>query len=222
MACDEKVAENERSKVNPILWASRKIQKVAVSTLSAEATSLAGSVDTLAWVRLFWAWMMDHRCEWKLGEETLSKLPPAFSALKDDILESPNATLCKTHQMLEMIPTEQAVVPTDCKSLFDLISKTAAPSCSEFRTVLQAKLIKEHLGTGVLLRWVPSGAQLADALTKIMDNTVLREILKLGTYKLNDEQEILKHRADIRTRVKWLRENSQEKPSRPDCVGEQS
>ena len=98
MACDEKVAENERSKVNPILWASRKIQTVAVSTLSAEAMSLAGSVDALAWVRLFWAWMMYHRCEWKLGEETLSKLPPAFSALKDDILESPNATLCKTHQ----------------------------------------------------------------------------------------------------------------------------
>ena len=118
--------------------------------------------------------------------------------------------------ILEKIPTEQAVVATDCKSLFDLISKTAAPSCSEFRTVLQAKLIKEHLGTGVLLRWVPSGAQLADSLTKIMDNTVLREILKLGTYKLNDEQEMLNHRADIRTRVKWLRENSQEKPSRDD------
>ena len=37
-----------------MVWHSKKIQKVAVSTLSAEAMALAGAVDMLSWVRLFW------------------------------------------------------------------------------------------------------------------------------------------------------------------------
>ena len=47
MACQKELEKNLPSKVNPIVWASCKIQKVAVSTLSAEAMSLAGAIDTL-------------------------------------------------------------------------------------------------------------------------------------------------------------------------------
>ena len=92
--------------------------------------------------------------------------------------------------------------------------------------MLQAKLIKEHLQHGVKIRWVPSGAQIADALTKVMDNTMLRTCLQKGFYSLHDEQEILKARSDSRTRIKWLQAQAQgsqnqssaslmEKPSRP-------
>ena len=57
---------------------------------------------------------------------------------------------------------------------------------------------------------------MADALTKVVDATVLREFLRVGRDKLFDENEILKSRADARTRVKWLHETTpQEKPSRP-------
>ena len=70
--------------------------------------------------------------------------------------------------------------------------------------MLQAKLIREHLAAGVLVRWVPTGAQMADSLTKIMDSTVLRECLRLGRYRLNDEAQVLKTRADSKTRLKWL------------------
>ena len=41
-----------------------------------------------------------------------------------------------------------------------------------------------------------------------MGNTVLREILSMGLYKLQDEEELLKARADSRTRKKWLRSNA--------------
>ena len=34
-----------------------------------------------------------------------------------------------------------------------------------------------------------------------MVNTVLREILRIGPYKLQDEEELLKARADTRTRI---------------------
>ena len=94
---------------------------------------------------------------------------------------------------------------TDCKSLFDLVSRTAPPACQEFRTLLQARLIKEHLATGVIARWVPSSAQVADCLTKVMDTTTLREIMHIGRYQLKDEEEILRHRSDRKARLKWIR-----------------
>ena len=50
----------------------------------------------------------------------------------------------------------------------------------------------------------PSAAQVADALTKVMDNTMLRTCLQQGHYSLHDEHEILKARSDARTRIKWL------------------
>jgi hypothetical protein len=61
------------------------------------------------------------------------------------------------------------------------------------------------LDEGVSLRWVHSGAQLADALTKVMENAFLRETLKIGQYRLHDELEVLKNRASSRNRLKWLK-----------------
>ena len=57
---------------------------------------------------------------------------------------------------------------------------------------------------GIKIRWVPSGAQIADSLTKVMDNTILRTCLQKGFYSLHDEQEILKARSDSRSRLQWL------------------
>ena len=206
MTAHKCIGENQSSPVNPILWSSRKIQKVAVSTLSAEAMAMAGAVDTLAWARLFWAWLIDHACQWQLGDQALLKLPPAFTAIKDeDNDDEPNESLMRTHEISKKISLADSIISTDCKSLYDIISRTAQPACSEFRTLLQAKLIREHLATGVMVRWVPTGAQMADSLTKIMDSTVLRECLRLGHYRLQDEAQVLKTRADAKTRIRWLR-----------------
>lgn len=210
MACHQQIGQNKRSDVSPMIWHSRKIQKVAVSTLSAEAMSLAGAVDVLSWIRLYWGWLQDTTLPWKQADQTLLKLPHAFAALipveEDDAYTPPE----KVQNMLKTLPkTSEAIITTDCKSLYDLISRTAPPSCSEFRTQLQAKLIKEHLQNGIQIRWVPSGAQVADSLTKIMDNTMLRECLRLGKYSLHDEAEILKARSDSRARLQWIRNGSE-------------
>ena len=210
MACDEKIQNNKQSVVNPIVWHSKKIQKVAVSTLSAEAMALAGSVDVLSWIRLYWGWLMNTNLPWKLADETLFKLPPAFAAIPptegDQSCVTPPADLQK---LLPTLPKSQSsLITTDCKSLYDMISRTAPPACQEFRTQLQAKLIKGHLRNGIVIRWVPSGAQMADALTKVMDGATLRECIALGRYCLKDESEILKARSDSRARVQWLRQNA--------------
>lgn len=66
------------------------------------------------------------------------------------------------------------------------------------------------LAEGVRLQWVHSGAQLADALTKEMECSFLRRTLHLGKYKLFDQDQILKERANARYRIKWL-QNEQNK-----------
>ena len=209
MACHKDIGENKSSAVNPVVWHSKKIQKVVVSTLSAEAMSLAGAVDVLTWIRLFWAWLRDGKCQWQLADETLLKLPPAFAAIppgEDTPTPQPPINIHKVPSFKNN--NHQDIITTDCKSLYDLISRHAPPSCQEFRTQLQAKLIKEHLNNGIMIRWVPSQAQLADALTKIMDASVLRECMALGRYSLHDESQILRARSDSRAKMQWLRHMS--------------
>ena len=205
MAAHKGIGNNQRSSINPIIWHSKKIQKVAVSTLSAEAMALAGAEDILTWVRLFWAWICNTGCDWKRADKTLLQLPPAFSALtpeEESITTQPPDNV--TQLVKQLSKDQSSMITTDCKSLFDLISRTAPPACTEFRTLLQAKLIKEHIHNGIMIRWVPSAAQIADALTKVMDNTILRTCLRQGFYSLHDEDEILKARSDARSRLKWM------------------
>ncbi|CAL1155944.1 unnamed protein product, partial [Cladocopium goreaui] len=89
-----------------------------------------------------------------------------------------------------------ATVATDCKSVYDLSTKTSTPSCSEYRTTLECLLIRERLRENCGLRWVNSRAMLADCLTKSMDGDALRQALMIGQYALFDEHEVLKERAD--------------------------
>ena len=213
MAAHKDIGENKVSPVNPILWHSKKIQKVAVSTLSAEAMALAGTVDMLSWVRLYWAWINDVACPWRKADELLLRLPPAFSALppqKNDENDQWSPPDELREDLKNLPPKTDSIVATDCKSLYDLVSRTAPPACQEFRTQLQAKLIKEHINNGIQIRWVPSGAQVADSLTKMMDNTMIRECLRQGRYALHDEHEILRSRSDNRARLQWFRQQNTE------------
>ena len=189
VATHKNIDQNISCPISPLGWGSKKIQKVVTSTLAAETMSLSSSLDMLSWIRLYWAWVYHPNDAWKHPTETLESLPPAVAT----------ATLDKP-----LIPSSLAA--TDCKSLYDLVTRTAPPNCQEFRTQLQTRAIKEQLAEGVRLRWVHSGAQLADALTKVMESHFLRETLRVGRYKLNDETEVLRDRACTKTRLKWLRE----------------
>ena len=183
----EEIQQNIQCPISPLSWGTRKIQKVVTSTLAAETVSLAAAVDQLGWLRLFWSWLFNPKTEWRKPENTLPKLTPAIS-----------------------VPTLKAadLAITDCKSLFDLTTRTAVPSCAEFRVQLMARSIRASLDEGIFLRWVHSGAQLADALTKAMESSFLRATLRQGTYRLCDEQATLKARAKARDRIKWLKEPS--------------
>ena len=175
---------------SPLIWGSKKTQKVVTNTLSAETISMASALDQLSWLRLYWKWLHDPRTQWHRPEDALPKVEPAISV----------ATL----------PTADDLAVTDCKSLHDLITRTAPPQCSEFRVQLVARAIKETLREGINLRWAHTGAQLANALTKAMEARFLRETFKHGSYRLCDEQSTLKERAKTRDRIKWLKEQNPE------------
>ena len=183
----KEMANNSTCVISPLSWGSRKIQKVVVSTLAAETMALTSTLDHLSWLRLYWGWFLDHKCQWRKPQDSLSQLPSSYTAV--------------TYP-------QEAIAATDCKSLYDLVTRTAPPNCQEFRTQLHAKAIKEMIAEGVSLKWVHSGAQLADALTKSMEASFLRETLKSGTYRLHDENAVLKARSHLQTRLKWLREAS--------------
>jgi hypothetical protein len=179
------ISNNCQCPISPITWGCRKIQKVVTSTLSAETMALASTLDHLSWLRLFWAWIHNSQTQWKKPEDMLPKLEPAIS--------------------VPTKPEESDLAVTDCKSLYDLVTRTATPACAEFRVQLVARAIKESLREGTIVRWVHGGAQLADALTKAMESHFLRETLKLGSYRLCDETATLKERAKTKDRLRWLR-----------------
>ena len=132
--------------------------------------------------------MLNPKTEWRKPTETLKNLPSAVTT-----------TTFRSHDN-----DTQSVAATDCKSLYDLVTRTAPPQCAEFRTQLAARSIKDMLAEGISLRWVHSGAQLADCLTKSMEASFMRETLRVGHYRLHDEGEVLKDRANARNRIKWL------------------
>ena len=98
----------------------------------------------------------------------------------------------------------EALIITDCKSLFDLVTRTAMPACEEFRTTLEVLLIKQRCSENTTFRWVPTTLMLADCLTKGMDSTFLRAVLARGRFKLHDEAHTLEKTAHRKMVLQWL------------------
>jgi hypothetical protein len=106
-----------------------------------------------------------------------------------------------------------ATIVTDCKSLYDLVSRTAMPSCEEFRTTLEVLLIRERCQEHCHFRWIPTALQVADALTKPMDPILLRQVLSSGCFQLYDECDSLERNAHKKQAVRWYKEQT-DNPSR--------
>ena len=191
LSTHQDITRNQSCPISPLSWGTKKIQRIVTSTLSAETSALSSTLDQLTWMRLYWAWILNPNTAWQKPEEA-KNLPPAITL--------------PTYKV-----NDQDLAITDCKSLYDLTTRTAIPNCQEFRTQLLARSIKDIMSEGIRLHWVHSGAQLADALTKVMEANFLRETLRNGRYCLHDSEEVLKNRASNRNRLKWLRTATDQK-----------
>ncbi|CAE7252108.1 GIP [Symbiodinium sp. CCMP2592] len=97
-----------------------------------------------------------------------------------------------------------ATIVTDCKSLYDLVTRTALPSCEEHRTTLEVLLIRQRCQEHCAFRWVPISLMLADSLTKVMNTELLRRVLSLGRFKLRDANGSLDKASHRRQAIEWL------------------
>ena len=99
---------------------------------------------------------------------------------------------------------QKGLMITDCKSLYDLITKNAVPNCQEWRTTIEVMLLKEQSKEHTICRWVSTAIMLADCLTKPMDATFLRTVLQLGKFRIYDEDLTLKQNATRKYGVTWV------------------
>ena len=58
---------------SPIVWYSKKIDRVVASTLAAETYALSHAVDLVDWIRLSWAWIKNPTINWQNPEKGLGK-----------------------------------------------------------------------------------------------------------------------------------------------------
>ena len=70
------------------------------------------------------------------------------------------------------------MVAADGKSLFGLVSRTAHPTCQEFGTLLQTKLVKLKLE--LQFAGFRPRRKNTDSFARITDTSILREVLKVG------------------------------------------
>ena len=90
------------------------------------------------------------------------------------------------------------VCVTDCKSLYDHLSAVGSPSTlHDKRSAIDVLIIRESMKkTGCVIRWAPTGLQLADGHTKDKGEAVecLRRSLRSGSYMLRCEEQVMQER----------------------------
>ena len=98
----------------------------------------------------------------------------------------------------------KALLITDCKSLYDLVNKLAVPNCEEWRTTVEVMLIKQQAEGHSQCRWISTAIMLADCLTKPMESSFLRTVLRLGKFRIFDEQQTLQNNSHSKIAAKWV------------------
>jgi hypothetical protein len=98
----------------------------------------------------------------------------------------------------------KALLITDCTSLFGLVSKLATPHCQEWRATMEGMLIKQQSEGHTQCRWISTAIMLADCLTKPMDASFLRTVLRLGHFRAFDEDQTLKNNTHKKMASRWM------------------
>ena len=117
-------------------------------------------------------------------------------------IKDPNFAWARPAQSLKNEP--KGIMITDCKSLFDLVTKNAVPNCQEWRTTIEVMLLKEQSKDHTVCRWISTAIMIPDCLTKPMDSTFMRTVLQLVKFRIYDEEFTLKQNANRKYGVTWV------------------
>eukprot|EP00435_Cladocopium_sp_Y103_P048172 s436_g14.t1 len=118
------------------------------------------------------------------------------------VIQSPSFRWQEPETSLKSLP--KALLITDCKSLYDLMTKVATPNCQEWRTTIEVMLIRQQAADHASCRWISTAIMLADTLTKPMDSTFMRSVLSLGRFRIYDELQSLQQNANKKYGKTWM------------------
>ncbi|CAE7201713.1 RE1, partial [Symbiodinium sp. KB8] len=140
-------------KVNPITWRSGRLHRVARSSLSAETQSLADLDGELMFARLTWGELLGHRVSLPEKDLTIREVP--------------------------------AIMGKDARALYDALERgdltisNMKDKYSALETLALAQSIAQQVTS---LQWTDSDHQLADGLTKLQKQDVIRKFLISGSF----------------------------------------
>ncbi|CAE7525545.1 RE1 [Symbiodinium sp. CCMP2592] len=142
-ASSEGLLKGEVEAVSPISWHSTRIDRACRSPGASETAAAVNGEDLLYYVRYQWSEMLYGRPNLRQPDETVSRVP--------------------------------GCVITDSRNVYDkLATAMYTVNGAEKRANIELMGLKESQdATGVVLRWVHSEAQLANALTKIQNHKEL-------------------------------------------------
>ena len=122
------------------------------------------------------------------------------------VIQSPKFAWQYPEISLKELP--KALLTTDCKSLYDLMTKVATPNCQEWRTAIEVMLIRQQAEGNTDCRWISTAIMLANTLTKPMDSTYLRTVLNLGRFRIFGESQSLQENANQKYGKTWVKTNA--------------
>eukprot|EP00434_Breviolum_minutum_P042887 symbB.v1.2.038193.t1/scaffold5827.1/size23306/2 len=89
---------------SPIVWYSKKIDRVVASTLAAETYALSHAVDLVDWLRLSWAWLKNPKIPWKNPEKVWETENKSIAAIDCkslyDVITKNSTPQCQEHRTL--------------------------------------------------------------------------------------------------------------------------
>lgn len=104
LASHKDVCSQKPAISSPIVWYSKKIDRVVASTLAAETYALSHAVDLLDWIRLSWAWLKDPTIKWQNPEKVWEKENKSIAAIDCkslyDVITKNSTPQCQEHRTL--------------------------------------------------------------------------------------------------------------------------
>lgn len=104
LAVHKDVLSQKPAIASPIMWYSKKIDRVVASTLAAETYALSAAVDLLDWLRLSWEWMKSPTIPWKeptkVWQQAASSLAVVDCKSLYDVITKNSTPQCQEHRIL--------------------------------------------------------------------------------------------------------------------------
>eukprot|EP00971_Amphidinium_carterae_P215178 4270893-Amphidinium_carterae.1 len=143
---DPSLMYQRKAGVSVVNWTSHKLHRVASSTLMTEMAALAQAAAEMEWLINWWHCAMN----------------------KDFVIQKGDERSVSMRGIYKLGPDQSAVLFTDSKSTYDILSQTR-PSLSgvDRKAALEARVVMTSLlAFDGQVRWLPHHRNVADGLTK--------------------------------------------------------